>query len=303
MKIIENSDGDTFLDTEKIAEAAIESCSYLLVNIGFSPAEVGKLFLMASHIIADDADAYEGIRRELFHSLNNEFSEQNETRKSKFTIFEEVETQNFYKRLEVLGKRLESIYDVSDETSAEKLYDLIQAAIPLRLELVAWVREEAKRQGFKVVNRKFAWRETASDKELMNEENIFFLDDELKYRSGFHFNCVYQLSRFYEKIGSKPQLLNLKKLIHLPELLLEPSIYEELERQLTTAESFEALNLYIQKIDGPIIVMQSEFINNFSKDQKIDLSQYVVQDWLKLLDRQSIIKRYKDKGRWRIEIS
>lgn len=302
MKFIENSDGESFIDTETVAHAAIKSCFDLLINIGFDHGEVGKLFLMASHDISEDAENVELIRKELFASLEGGDSDEEFSRGNKYAIFDEMDKQPFLKKLEVLGKRLETVHDVNDAKSAKKLFDLIQSAIPLRLQLIEWVRSKAASQGFIVQDCKFSWRETASDQELMNEDELFFLDDELQYRCGFRFNAVYQVSRFYEKIGNRTDLVALKNLIDVPGLLLKSGMFEELDKQISTTESFEALKVYLKEIQGPKVIMQSELINEFSKSQDAGLSQYLVQEWLEMLDGDKVLKRYKDKGRWRIEL-
>jgi len=302
MKFIENSDGESFIDTETVANAAIKSCFDLLINIGFSHEEIGKLFLMASHDISEDAETVETIRKELFASLEGGHSEEDFSRGSKYAIFDEMDKQAFLKKLEVLGKRLETVHDVNDAKSARKVFELIQSAIPLRLQLIEWVRGKAASQGFKVQDCKFAWRETASDQDLMNEDEIFFLDDELQYRCGFRFNAVYQVSRYYEKIGNRTDLLALKNLIDVPGLILESAMLTELDKQISTTESFEALKIYLQEVQGPNVIMQSELIGEFEKTQKTSLGTHLIQEWLQLLDAEGLVKRYKASGRWRIEV-
>lgn len=302
MKFIENSDGESFIDTETVAQAAIKSCFDLLINIGFDHGEVGKLFLMASHDISEDAESVELIRKELFASLEGGDSDEEFSRGNKYAIFDEMDKQAFFKKLEVLGKRLETVHDVNDAKTATKVLGLIKSAIPLRLQLVEWVRLKASGNGFIVQDYKFNWRETASDEDLMNEDELFFLDDELQYRCGFRFNAVYQVSRYYEKIGNRTDLVALKNLIDVPGLLLKSGMFEELDKQISTTESFEALKVYLKEIQGPKVIMQSELINEFSKSQDAGLSQYLVQEWLEMLDGDKVLKRYKDKGRWRIEL-
>jgi hypothetical protein len=212
----------------------------------------------------------------------------------------EFESQEFSKSLSRLGKRLASFYD-SDDRSLPKALALCIEVVPLVTVAQKWLIQNASEKGILTVPNKASWIKSATDDELDREDEVLFLDESDLTRD-FQLNFMVRLSNALLRSGRFEELKAFYEILIEADLPFDSEALSELNNNHAAIAEFDRLQATLRAMVSGSELPQSAFLGKFTEEGGHIVQPHMVEEWVRLLAKQGVLRVQKKANRWTIAI-